>query len=136
MHAILFILCQKFCYVLVKIQHLVENKLKRALYAYPSKFKSLTILQRCFIWLTLSQTMNFRLFQTETNCRRQCRTWQRWWKVLCKRRKRPWEKEKLLVTSNFSSSHRVLKRLVLQPLQPCRNSGLFVESIWWSLIYK
>ena len=33
-----------------------------------------------------------------------------------------WEKEKLLVTSNFSFSHSVFKRLVLQT---CKNKGLF-----------
>ena len=33
-----------------------------------------------------------------------------------------WEKEKLLVTSNFSFSHGVFKRLVLQT---CKNQGLF-----------
>ena len=32
--------------------------------------------------LTLSQTTNFRLFQTERVCRRQFQTWQKWRKVL------------------------------------------------------
>ena len=37
-----------------------------------------------------------------------------------------WEKEKLLVTSNFSFSHSVLKRLVLQTR---KNQGLFWERV-------
>ena len=36
-------------------------------------------------------------------------------------KKTPWEKEKLLVTSNFSLSHSVLKRLVLKTR---KNKGL------------
>ena len=36
--------------------------------------------------------------------------------------KTPWEKEKLLITSNFSFSHNVFKRLVLQTL---KNQGMF-----------
>ena len=41
------------------------------------------------------------------------------WKTL-------WEKEKLLVTSNFSFSHCVFKRLVLQT---CKNQGLFGKGL-------
>ena len=37
-----------------------------------------------------------------------------------------WEKEKLLVMSNFSFSHSVFKRLVLQS---CKNQGLFEKGI-------
>ena len=37
-----------------------------------------------------------------------------------------WEKEKLLVTSNFSISHVVFKRLVLKT---CKNEGLFMFCI-------
>ena len=37
-----------------------------------------------------------------------------------------WEKEKLLVMSNFSFSHRVFKRLILQT---CENQGLFGKGI-------
>ena len=37
-----------------------------------------------------------------------------------------WEKEKLLVTSNFSFSHSVFKRLVLQI---CTNQGLFGKGL-------
>ena len=37
-----------------------------------------------------------------------------------------WEKEKLLVTSNFSFSHSVFKRLVLQTR---KNQGLFGKGL-------
>ena len=37
-----------------------------------------------------------------------------------------WEKEKLLVTSNFSFSHSIFKRLVLQT---CKNKGLFGKGL-------
>ena len=63
--------------------------------------------------LTHYQTTNFRVFQTERVCGRQFQTPQQWNKVIQMGRKH-WEKEKLLVTSNFSFSHSVLKRLVFQ----------------------
>ena len=37
-----------------------------------------------------------------------------------------WEKEKLLITSNFSFSHSVFKRLVLQTL---KSQGLFGKGL-------
>ena len=37
-----------------------------------------------------------------------------------------WEKEKLLVTSNFSFSHSVFTRLVLQT---CKDNGLFGKGL-------
>ena len=43
-----------------------------------------------------------------------------------KGKKTLWEKEKLLVTSNFSFSHCVFKRLVPQT---CKNQGLFGKGI-------
>ena len=42
--------------------------------------------------------------------------------VLQTGRKKLWEKEKLLDNSNFSFSHSVFERLVLQT---CKNQGLF-----------
>ena len=42
------------------------------------------------------------------------------------RKKTLWEKEKLLVTSNFSFSHGVFKRLVLQTR---KNQGLFGKGL-------
>ena len=51
---------------------------------------------------------NFRLFQTERVCR-QFQIWRKWQKAIQTGRKL-WEKEKLLVTSNFSFPHSVLKK--------------------------
>jgi hypothetical protein len=56
--------------------------------------------------LILYQMTNFRLFQTERVCRRQFWIWWKWKKVLRKGRKH-WEKERLLVTSNFFIFHSV-----------------------------
>ena len=67
-----------------------------------------------FVWLTLSQTTNFRLFHTERVCRRQFEIWWKWKKVLKMVRKLCGGKEKLLIMSNFSFSHSVFKWLVLQ----------------------
>ena len=75
--------------------------------------------------LTLSQTTNFRPFRTERVCRWQFKfveNWRQffiWIKTL-------WEEEKLLVMSNFSFSHSVFKRLVLQTR---KNQGLFGKGI-------
>ena len=66
--------------------------------------------------LTHYQMTNFRLFQTERVCRRQFQIWRKWLKVNQTGRKH-WEKEKLLVTSNFSFSHSVFKGLVSQVRQ-------------------
>ena len=41
-----------------------------------------------------------------------------------------WEKEKLLVTSNFSFSHNVFKRRLLQT---CNNQGLFGKGLKWKV---
>ena len=66
--------------------------------------------------LTHYQTTNFRLFQTEKVSRRQFQISRKWQKVIQTGRKH-WEKEKLLVTSNFSFSHSVFERLVSQGRQ-------------------
>ena len=42
-----------------------------------------------------------------------------------------WEKEKLLVTSNFSFSHSVFKRLVLQTR---KNQGLFGKGLIYTVM--
>ena len=55
--------------------------------------------------LSLSQTANFSLFQTESISRQQFQIWWKWQKVLQKGRKMLWDKEKLLIKSNFSSFH-------------------------------
>ena len=67
--------------------------------------------------LTLYQTTNFRLFQTERVCRRQFQIWRKWQKVIQMGKKTLWEKEKLLITSNFSFSQGVFKMLVSQGRQ-------------------
>ena len=63
----------------------------------------------------------FRLFQTERVCRRQ---FQIWWQLnnALQTGKKHCGKKKLLVMSNFSFSHKVFKRLVLQTR---KKQGLF-----------
>ena len=90
-------------------------------------FKSCLLLMRQneYLWskgLTLSQTTNFRLFQTERLCRRQFQILITIAESSPNGYKTLWEKEKLLVTSNFSFSHSVFTRLVLQTR---KNQGLF-----------
>ena len=63
------------------------------------------------------QTTNFRLFLTERVCRRQFQVLLKWQKTL-------WEKEKLLVTSNFSFSHSVFKRIVSRGVKRCYCVGM------------
>ena len=74
------------------------------------------------------QTTNFRFFQTERVRRRQFQIGRKWKKVIQTGRKHcgktPWEKEKLLITSNFSFSHGVFKRLVTQGCQKVSLCGL------------
>ena len=89
--------------------------------------------------LTLSQMINFRLFQTVRVCRRQfqilpnCKSLQTTISNLMtvaesypngKLTLR--EKEKLLITSNFSFSHSVFKTLILQTH---KNKGLFGKGL-------
>ena len=75
--------------------------------------------------LTLSQTTNSRPFQTESsqttisNLLKVAESSPYWYKAL-------WEKEKLLVTSNFFFSHSVFKRLVWQTR---KNQGLFGKGL-------
>ena len=76
--------------------------------------------------LTLSQTTKFKLFQTERACRRQFKICLKWQKILQMGRKTLWEKEKLLITRNFSFSHSVFKRLLLQTR---KNQGLFGKGL-------
>ena len=76
--------------------------------------------------LTLSQATNFRLFQTERVWRRKFQIWWKWHKLLQMGRKHCGEKEKLLLTSNFSFSNSVFKSLVLQTHE---NQGLFGKGL-------
>ena len=59
---------------------------------------------------------NFRLFQTKRVCRRHFQFRRKWQKAIQTGRKHC-EKEKLLITSNFSISHSVFKRVVSQGRQ-------------------
>ena len=70
---------------------------------------------------------NFRLLQNQRVCRRQFQIWWKWQKVLIMDRKH-WEKEKLLVTSNFSFSNSVFKRLVSQGCQKVSLCGNGLKS--------
>ena len=89
-----------------------------------------SIFRRVILLLTQSKTTNFRLFQTQKVCRRHFRSDENGSK-LSKRVENTVEKEKLLVTSNFSFSHSVFKRIVSQGSQKvslCGN-GLRNEEI-------
>ena len=88
----------------------------------------------CRGWLAWIPELNhfFKLFpewQTERVCRWQFEILWKWQKVL-QTGKKHWEKEKLLVTSNFSFSHRLFQRL---GLQTHTNFGLFGKG-WRRLI--
>ena len=79
------------------------------------------------MWLlTLSQTTKFRLFQNERVCKRQFLSLMKTAEISPKGYKTLWEKEKLLVTRNFSFSHSVFKRIVLQTR---KNQGLFGKGL-------
>ena len=71
--------------------------------------------------LTLSQTTNFRLFQTKRACRRQFQVWGKWQKVLLNGRKQCGKRRNCLLQA-ISPFPSVFKRLVLQTH---KNQGLF-----------
>ena len=75
-----------------------------------------------YLILTLSQTKNFRLFQTDEFADDNFCFHVHGRKQVEMGRKTLWEKEKLIVTSNFSFSQSVYKRLVLQTH---KKQGLF-----------
>ena len=75
--------------------------------------------------LTLSQTTNFSRLQTKIVCRRQFQIDENG-KSSLNGEKTQWEKEKLLIMSNFSFSLGVFKRLVLQTR---KNQGLFGKGL-------
>ena len=82
------------------------------------KFDATTLFaisSRCTkIWnLTLSHTTNFRLFQTERVCRRQFRSWWKWWNVHHRGRKHCGKRKNCLLQA-ISSFPNVFKRFVLQ----------------------
>ena len=78
--------------------------------------------------INLSQTTNFRLFQTKRVCRRQFLTLMKMAESFPKGQKTLREKEKLLVTTIFSFSHSDFKRLTLQTR---KNQGLFGKGLRW-----
>ena len=84
------------------------------------------VIEMIELYLTFSQITNFRLFQTERVCRRQFIEFMKMVERYLKRYKTLWEKEKLLVMSNFSFSLSVFKRLVLQTR---KNQGLFGKGL-------
>ena len=96
---------------------------------FPNLFSN-PIINKCH-HLTLSQTTNFRLLQTERVCRRQFPNFTKMAENYPNRKKTLWEKDKLLITSNFSFSHSVFKRLVLQTR---KNQGLFGKGLSQILI--
>ena len=76
---------------------------------------------------------NFRLFQTDRvlkttilNLMKVAESSPTWSKTL-------WEKEKLLATSNFSFSHSVFKRPLLQTR---KNQGLFGKGLYHLKLWK
>ena len=70
--------------------------------------------------LTLSKTINVRLFQTERLCRRQFQIWWAWMRALQAGRKHCGKRR------NFSFSHSVFKR---RALQPRKKQGLFGKGL-------
>ena len=76
--------------------------------------------------LTLSPVINFRLIQTERLCRRQFQISITIAESSPNGYKTLWKKDESLVTSNFSFSHSVFKRLVLQTH---KNQGLFGKEL-------
>ena len=77
--------------------------------------------------LILSQTTNLRLFQTERFCRRQFQNLTKMTQSASNQYKTLWEKEKLLVMSNFSFSHSVFKRTCTA--EDTQNQGLFGKGL-------
>ena len=79
--------------------------------------------------LTHYQTTNFRLFQTERVGKRQFQIWRKWQKVIQTGKKQCGKRRNCSLTSNFSFSHSVFKRLVSQGCQKvslCGNGLIFV----------
>ena len=86
----------------------------------------LTATVQPFSELTLSQTTGFRLFQNEKSLQRTIPSMMKMAESSPSRLKTLWEKEKLLIMSNFSFSHSVFKTLVLQTR---KNQGLFGKGL-------
>ena len=67
-----------------------------------------------------------RFLQTQTVCTQQFLSWMKMAKGSPKGKKTLWEKEKLLITSNFPYTHNVFKRHILQT---GKNKGLFGKGL-------
>ena len=79
-----------------------------------------------FVVLTLFQTTNFRLFQTQGVCTQQFQNWWKWCKIVLKGRKHCGKRRKLLGMSDFSFSKSVFNR---PELLTCKNKGLFGKGL-------
>ena len=79
-----------------------------------------------YYFLNLSQRTNFRLFQTETVCKRQFQIRRKMAESFTNEGKTLWKNEKLFVTSNFFFFYSVFKRPVLQT---SKNKGLFGKGL-------
>ena len=85
--------------------------------------------QNEYLWrkgLTLSQTTKFLTLPNWKTLQMTISNLMKMEESSSNRYKTLWEKEKLLVTSNFSFSHNVFKRLILQA---CKNQGLFGQGL-------
>ena len=76
--------------------------------------------------LSLSQATNFRFFQTQKTLQTTISSLMKMVESYPNRKKTLWEKEKLLVTSNFSFSRSVFKNL---KLQTGKNQGSFGKGL-------
>ena len=104
-----------------------QNGVFKNFYASKPGFTGQTRALLCYIFflLTLSKTTNFRLFETERVWRQQFELDENGRKV-SKQVETLWEKEKLLFRSNFSFSHSVFKRPLLQAR---KNQDLFWKGL-------
>ena len=102
---------------------LVENKTYKMRKACDTYILVTSRIQQSSV--TLSQTTTFRLFQTES-LQTIILSLIKMAESSPNRKKTMWEKEKLLVRSNFSFFHIVFKRLVLQT---CKNQGLLGKGL-------
>ena len=85
----------------------------------------------CLSSLTLSQTTNFRIFQTERVLQTTISNLMNMAESSPKGLKTLFEKEKLLVTLNFSFSHLAFKRLVQQTH---KNQGFFGKGLIYTAL--
>ena len=92
-----------------------ENAVKQHFLPFPQCFlpfpKQISIFQRNLI---LSQTTNFRLFQTERFCRRQFQIWWKWKKNLQRDRKHCGKRRNCSLWAISLFPHSVFKRPLLQ----------------------